>query len=243
MQLLVTRDEGLIALSPVAEKVCGVRILRPTDCVLAIDELTRAQAYQPGSLLGTAMTTTAVTAGQEQQQLVFLNKPAGEKQKAFKKRLRDFASSPGRWIRQQITDQDGRLLATYCHETRDGELHVPLLRVDEQHALGATLARQLLFLLRQRCRTEGVEVLRLSDPFLQRTVLAAAEEDAFHPAGERSLVSLVLDRLTDTPALDIHVAALAGRLGSFVWIIGRTRGRCPRCGVRPGRWWRSSRSG
>ncbi|MFJ7116771.1 endo-1,4-beta-xylanase, partial [Streptomyces albogriseolus] len=32
-------------------------------------------------------------------------------------------------------------------------------------------------------------------------------------------------------------------LGSFVWIIGRTRGRCPRCGVRPGRWWRSSRSG
>ncbi|MER6332632.1 DUF3223 domain-containing protein [Streptomyces sp. NPDC001034] len=32
-------------------------------------------------------------------------------------------------------------------------------------------------------------------------------------------------------------------LGSFVWITGQTRGRCPRCGVRPGRWWRSSRSG
>lgn len=36
---------------------------------------------------------------------------------------------------------------------------------------------------------------------------------------------------------------LALGLGSFVWIIGRTRGRCPRCGVRRGRWWRSSRSG
>ncbi|PNV30862.1 hypothetical protein C1708_33510 [Streptomyces sp. DH-12] len=34
-----------------------------------------------------------------------------------------------------------------------------------------------------------------------------------------------------------------GGLGGFVWIIGRTRGRCPRCGVRPGRWSRSSRSG
>jgi GNAT superfamily N-acetyltransferase len=216
VQLLVTRDEGLIALSSVAEKVCGVRILGPTDCVLAIDELTRAQAYQPGSLLGTAMTTTAVAAGQEQQQLVFLNKPGGEKQKAFKKRLRDFAAMPGRWIRQQITDQDGRLLATYCHETRDGELHVPLLRVDEQHVLGATLARQLLFLLRQRCRTEGVEVLRLSDPHLQRAVLAAAEEDAFRPAGDDSLVALVLDRLTDTQALDTYVAKLAGRLGLTV---------------------------
>ncbi len=32
-------------------------------------------------------------------------------------------------------------------------------------------------------------------------------------------------------------------LGSFVWITGRTKGRCLRCGVRPGRWWRSSRSG
>ncbi|MFJ1874145.1 GNAT family N-acetyltransferase [Streptomyces chartreusis] len=213
VQLLVTRDEGLIALSPAAEKVCGVRILGPTDSVLAIDELTRAQAYQPGSLLGTALTTTAVTAGQEQQQLVFLNKPGGEKQKAFKKRLRDFAARPGQWIRQQITDQDGRLLATYCHENRDGELHVPLLRVDEQHPLGATLARQLLFLLRQRCRAEGVEVLRLSDPHPQRAVLAAAEEDAFRPAGDASLVALVLDRITDSRALDDHVAALAGRLG------------------------------
>ncbi|WP_461097808.1 Mom family adenine methylcarbamoylation protein, partial [Streptomyces bullii] len=35
----------------------------------------------------------------------------------------------------------------------------------------------------------------------------------------------------------------SGRLGGFVWIIGWTRGRCLRCGVRPSRWWRSSRSG
>ncbi|MFE6476421.1 cupin domain-containing protein, partial [Streptomyces rochei] len=31
-------------------------------------------------------------------------------------------------------------------------------------------------------------------------------------------------------------------LGGFVWIIGWTRGRCLRCGVRRGRWSRSSRS-
>jgi len=38
-------------------------------------------------------------------------------------------------------------------------------------------------------------------------------------------------------------ASLQADLGSFVWIIGWTRGRCPRCGVRPGRWWLSSRNG
>ncbi|MFE0779088.1 hypothetical protein, partial [Streptomyces sp. NPDC058861] len=33
------------------------------------------------------------------------------------------------------------------------------------------------------------------------------------------------------------------RLGGFVWITALTKGRCPRCGVRPGRWSLSSRSG
>ncbi len=39
------------------------------------------------------------------------------------------------------------------------------------------------------------------------------------------------------------LTALHTHLGRFVWITGRTRGRCLRCGVRPGRWWRSFRSG
>ncbi|MEV5898416.1 GNAT family N-acetyltransferase [Streptomyces sp. NPDC052127] len=212
IQLLITRDAGLLELSPVADKVCGVRILRPADSVVAIDELKRTQAYQPGSLLGTALTTTAVPSGQEQEQLVFLNKPGGERQKAFKARLRDFAAQPHQWIRQQIASKDGQLLATYCHETRDGELRVPLLRVNEQHPLGATLARQLLFLLRQRCRAEGVEVLRLTDPHPQRAVRAAAEEDAFRPAGT-GLVALVLDQISDSAALGARVASISGRLG------------------------------
>jgi GNAT superfamily N-acetyltransferase len=209
---LVTRDAGLLDLSPVAEKVCGVRILRPADSVVAIDELRRAQVYQPGSLLGTTLTTTAVPAGQEQQQTVFLNKPDGEKQNAFKGRLRDLTARPDQWSRQQIIDGDGQLLATYCHGVRDGELHVPLLRVNEQHPLGETLARQLLFLLRQRCRTAGVEVLRLTDPAPQRTLRAAAQEDAFQPT-DTGLVTLVLDRIADTASADAHAAALTARLG------------------------------
>ncbi|WP_354671007.1 sugar kinase [Streptomyces sp. MA15] len=58
--------------------------------------------------------------------------------------------------------------------------------------------------------------------------------------------------VADTLPADLTVTSLQralayatahGALGGFVWIIGRTRGRCPRCGVRPGRWSRSSRSG
>ncbi|MEY2247256.1 GNAT family N-acetyltransferase [Streptomyces sp. BF23-18] len=209
---LITRDAGLLALSPVAEKVCGVRILRPADSVVAIDELRRAQVYQPGSLLGTNLTTTAVPAGHEQQQTAFLNKPDGERQNAFKARLRELAARPDQWDRQQITSGDGTLLATYCYGVRDRELHVPLLRVNEMHPLGETLARQLLFLLRQHCRREKVEVLRLTDPSPQRTLRAAAQEDAFQQT-DAGLVALVLDRIVDTAGADAHAATLAAQLG------------------------------
>lgn len=212
VQYLITRDAGLLELNPIAEQVCGVRILRPSDIVLHIDELRRAQVYQPGSLLGTTLITTAVPAGQEHEQLVFHNKPGGEKQKAFKARLRDLAAQPDQWDRQQIVDEQGKQLATYCHGVRGKELHVPLLRVNEQHALAETLARQILFILRQRCRRDGLEVLRLNDPSLQRTMLAAAREDAFQPQGS-DLVALVLDTISDTQSLDRRASALADRLG------------------------------
>ncbi|MFI5690034.1 hypothetical protein, partial [Streptomyces sp. NPDC051636] len=39
-----------------------------------------------------------------------------------------------------------------------------------------------------------------------------------------------------------EISETAYYLGGFVWIIGRTRGRCRRCGVRRGRWSRSCRS-
>jgi GNAT superfamily N-acetyltransferase len=209
---LITRDAGLLELSPVAEAVCGVRILRPADIVLQIDELTRAQVYQPGSLLGTTLATTAVPAGHEQEQLVFHNHLGGERQKAFKARLRYLAAQPDQWNRQQIIDGQGALLATYCHGERDEELQVPLLRVNEKHPLASTLARQILFMLRQRCRDGQLEILRLTDPHLQRTMLSATTEDAFQPHGN-DLLAFVLNQIADTAALDRRAADLAGRVG------------------------------
>ena len=212
VQHLITRDEDLLQLSPVAEQVCGVRILRPSDIVLQIDELRRAQVYQPGSLLGTALTTTAVPSGQEHEQLVFLNKPGGEKQSRFRAHLRGLAIKPGQWNRQQIVDDQGTLLATYCHGMCDDEIQVPLLRVNEQHALAQTLARQILFMLRQLCCDAGVQVLRVTDPRPQRAVLAATDEDAFQDQ-KGGLVALVLDMTTNTVTLDERASVLAERLG------------------------------
>ncbi|MFI1481917.1 GNAT family N-acetyltransferase [Streptomyces sp. NPDC020747] len=209
---VVTRDDDFLRLSEVAQAVCNVRILRPSDVVLHLDELRRAQLYQPGRLLGTSYTTRAVAAGREQEQLIFLNKPGGERLNTFRARLRELAAQPGRWDRQQIVDDHGQLFATYCHGQGEEQLQVPLLRVVDGHALSETIARQILFLLRQHCRAVGAQALRLTDPHLPSTVRAAAQEDGFQPLGD-DLIAFVLDKVTDTKAVDEHAAALAGQLG------------------------------
>ncbi|MEU5798470.1 AMP-binding protein, partial [Streptomyces sp. NPDC047813] len=55
-------------------------------------------------------------------------------------------------------------------------------------------------------------------------------------------VALVTETGAQAAALGPELQHLP-ELGGFVWISGRTTGRCRRCGVRPGRWSRSSRSG
>lgn len=55
--------------------------------------------------------------------------------------------------------------------------------------------------------------------------------------------TLTREDMTDAADSDEQFEGILADLGGFVWIIGRTRGRCLRCGVRPGRSWLSSRSG
>lgn len=163
---VVTRDDNFLRLSEVAAQVCNVRILRPSDVVLHLDELRRAQLYQPGRLLGTSYTTRAVAAGREQEQLIFLDKPGGERLNAFTSRLRELAAQPAKWERQQIVDDQGQLFATYCHGVGQGQLQVPLLRVIDEHA--AALASQL-----------GLELPRLQAPL--PAAAASAVERAWWP--------------------------------------------------------------
>lgn len=55
LTVFVTRDEHLTSsLGPPAEKDYGLRILRPIDVIIHLDELARADAYRPAALLDTS---------------------------------------------------------------------------------------------------------------------------------------------------------------------------------------------
>ncbi|MEU7080867.1 hypothetical protein ABZ938_24155 [Streptomyces sp. NPDC046409] len=79
----------------------------------------------------------------------------------------------------------------------------------------------------------------------QESILQAIKA-AITESGEAPSLRQIAERVGLTSASSVHyqLGRLEERgLGSFVWIIGLTRGRCLRCGVRPGRWSRSSHSG
>ncbi|MEU1316169.1 GNAT family N-acetyltransferase [Streptomyces tibetensis] len=209
---LVTRDGFLASLSDIAMSVCQVRILRPSDIVLHVDELTRAQVYQPGDLLGTSLTVRAVPAGQEQGQLAFLNKAGGERRNDFVAELRRLAAHPARWVRQQVIDAEGTVAAIYGYGVRDGQLVVPLLRALDGHPMHQTLARQILFRLRDHCRRSGVRLLSLTDRRLQPSVRIAAREDGFREH-DGTLVTLVLDVCADARTVDEQAQSAAALVG------------------------------
>ncbi|UQT54686.1 GNAT family N-acetyltransferase [Streptomyces durmitorensis] len=209
---LVTRDEFLASLSDIAMSVCQVRILRPSDIVLHVDELTRAQVYQPGDLLGTSLTVQSIPAGQEQGHLVFLNKAAGERRNGFVAELRRLATHPARWVRQQVVDAEGTIAAIYGYGVRDGQLVVPLLRVLDGHPMHQTLARQILFRLRDHCRRSGVRLLSLTDSHLQPSVRIAAGEDGFREH-DKALVTLVLDVCAEAQTVDEQAQSAAALIG------------------------------
>jgi GNAT superfamily N-acetyltransferase len=179
VRVFITRDEALIQrFSRFARETLAVRVLRPADVITHLDELMNAQEYRPGDLLGTAIQRARATATDDL--LVFLGRSEGERRTDFQATLRRLAlGGLERWI---IRDDNGVFLACYAYRVTGGQLVVELLRIPA-HALGPTLTRQLLFLLRRVARDNGCTVVRLADPHSGPRVTMAARLDGFLDAG------------------------------------------------------------
>jgi GNAT superfamily N-acetyltransferase len=76
--VFTTRDANLLRWSAAAADLFGIRVMRPADVVLHVDELARAQAYRPVQLQDTAYRLAPVRSGSEEELLLFLNSGEGE---------------------------------------------------------------------------------------------------------------------------------------------------------------------
>ncbi|MER6178596.1 GNAT family N-acetyltransferase [Streptosporangium sp. NPDC001681] len=191
--VFVTQDDSLIsAFGKAADSVLGIRILRPSDVVIRIDEVSRAEIYRPSDIYGTGYSRAEVMSGTEEELLVFQNVTDGEAKQEFLDTLRSAGMDPRRWSRTLIRDADNRPVLLYASGIVNDQLNVPLLRVDGRHPVSPTLIQHTLFELRRACRAERLEVLFITDRNLPSQVRRAALLDGFVETNE-ALVALVVD--------------------------------------------------
>jgi hypothetical protein len=180
LTVLVSRDQELTrTVGPIAARDYGLRILRPVDVLLHVDELVQAQVYRPAAVAGSDYRSQRIGAGREDDLLPFVNRFDRERPNEFRKRLRQLAVGGAGWA--AISDPDGQLVALYSFTVDQRWLQVPVLRV-LPHRHDDTIARQLLFTLRRTCRDLARPLLRVTDPHPSPVVQQAAIADGFHHA-------------------------------------------------------------
>lgn len=180
-RVFVTRDEGLIErFAAAAMDVFGLRVLRPAELILQLDEVANATNYRPAELHGTDLKVRSY--GVDAQPLLdqFLDHSGGERKRVFHARLRavaiDLCASS-----LLIEQPNGQPLAVWAvsAESDSRTLDVPLLRINERAALGATLGRLIIFQLKQDARERGRSWIRISDPHTSRALRSALAADGF----------------------------------------------------------------
>jgi len=211
LNVFITRDAHLTEiLAGAAEDLYGLRVLRPVDVLVHIDQLARAEAYRPVAFLGTSFNRRLIGAGQSDALRTLLNSAAHERLADLDRLTRELAAAGHE--RVGIFGPSGRAVAAYATTMAAGVLDVPLLRVAAS-AGADTLARQLLFLLRQQARDAQASALRITDPHPSPAAVVAAIGDGFLREGT-FYCAYVLD--VSGPAIDVeHRAVLASRSVSF----------------------------
>lgn len=211
LNVFITRDARLIeVLSKAAEEQGGLRILQPSDVIVHIDELVRAEAYRPAALLQTTYRRQLIGAGQDKQMAGLVNRLSQEAPRDFQRLARDIAASG--LERVGVVAPDGTLVAAFVAAAEAAVLMVPLLRV----AAGSqadTLARQVLFLLRHRARELKATTIRLTDPHPSSPIVLAALGDGFVPH-DGGYYGFVIDIAHEAAEVE-HAAIIAADAASL----------------------------
>jgi hypothetical protein len=183
VNVLATWDEKLIRdVGPLAAGIdrpefTGFRVIDPDHLIIHIDQLAHAAAYHPQALSGSEFSVERARADSEPALLeAFLDKSTTETKASLKGLLRQIAraNTPTDLIR----DADKTIVAAHAVERGDKVLRVPFLRVCD-HAYTETMARRLLWLLRERAREHGAHVVAIEDVHLSPSLRRAARHEAY----------------------------------------------------------------
>jgi len=176
--VLATRDDEFIRWATRIISETEVRVMRPSDVVLHVDALSRAQEYQPARLEQTQYTLARVASGAEAEILPFLRTEQGEKKANYLALTRRLLAQGQRIEPVILRDPRGDPIALFVTGAEGNEIAVPLLRVNLKR-LEDTVIRQILFYIRKQAVASGKNIMRVTDPQLTSSVTQAMREDGF----------------------------------------------------------------
>jgi GNAT superfamily N-acetyltransferase len=209
--VVATKDDKLLQWATAAIGVTGVRVLHPSDVILHVDELSRAQAYQPVQLQDTRYRLAPVRSGTEAELLTFLHGAEGERKGQFLELIRQIAAGGPLWTRTVLRSPDDKPIAFYATGEVNEELVVPILRIAGAR-LEQTITRQILFQIRDQARRAGRSIVRVSEPDLASETQRILREEGFLRV-DTHWVALVIQGCGTASAIDALVARTARQAG------------------------------
>ncbi|SEH00362.1 Acetyltransferase (GNAT) family protein [Nonomuraea solani] len=205
--VFVTRDERLSIWARSALDICGVRVMRPADVILYVDELARAQAYMPSQLLDTEYRLEPVRSMEEGNLLSFLNSSDGERKTDFLAKVRQLSAEGQKWERLILRDPHGNASALLIYGLEATQLTVPLIRVGNSR-IEETIVRQLIYLARTQARQHKREIIRITDRQLSKALQRILRSEGFVCHND-AWIAFVIDLCANAAAVDEQTALAA----------------------------------
>jgi GNAT superfamily N-acetyltransferase len=209
--VLATKDDKLLQWATGALGVTGVRAMHPSDVILHVDELSRAQAYQPVQLQDTRYRLAPVRSGTEGELLTFLHSAEGERKGQYLELIREIAAGGPLWTRTVLRDPDDKPIAFYATGEVGEELVIPILRVTGAR-LEQTITRQILFQIRDQARRAGRSIIRITEPGLASETQRILREEGFLRIDDQ-WVALVIQACGTASAINTLVATAGQHAG------------------------------
>jgi len=208
----VTRDSDLLGVASDVRREFGLRIVRPWQLVVQLDELVRETDYSPERLQGCRMETARIRTEEDEDALAkaFQCFDLREKKSDFIRRMRDLLAKP-RVVEARLIRDGARPIAFIAYDRAvDHELAVPFVRV-RRGPIAATLRRHLLVQSVMLAAREGRPVTRVTEPFLPPHLYEALQKAGF-ASSDAGWVRFSIAVAAAGNELARHLRELAGEL-------------------------------
>jgi len=208
----LTSNSQILAIADAINEKLNLSILSPTSLIVKLDYLHEYINYQPVRLAGTGITRQRVHKLDQVRLLseTFLVEDQEEKLNKFKKRLENIIVNPDKFKCYVILNSENKPLALIAYHThKNHELNVPIFRV-RSGSIEETLGRHLIFWFISLSVSENLPFTRITEPYLDQTILSAIQDDAFFQVNDGYLNANLAVAVTATELSD-YLTNLAHR--------------------------------